>query len=76
MILNPSQAKAVYDAMCALNNVSAKVKAMFGNVADTGVNVFEDELDTVTVAEVARYNVVRSENYKSQADFAAAYSLI
>jgi len=75
MILNQAQAKAVQDAMCALNNVNAKIKAMFGNVADSGVNVFEDELDTVTVVEVAMYNVVRSEYYSSQADFFKAYGL-
>jgi len=74
-ILTPAQAKAVYDAMSALNNVNAKVKASFGNVADTGVNVFEDELDTITVVEVAQYNVVRAEHYMNQHRFAAAYDV-
>ncbi|WP_234265154.1 hypothetical protein [Hydrogenophaga sp. NFH-34] len=74
MILNKTQAHHVYAAMCVLNNVSAKIKVLFGNVAEDGINVFEDS-DGVNVVRVRRYDVVESENYANQSDFEMAYEL-
>lgn len=73
-ILTQAQAKAVYDAMCALNNVGATIKASFGSVHTDGVNVFES-LGEIHVALVQKYDVVDSEIYAGQSAFAAAYSL-
>lgn len=75
LILNKSQAEAVYSAMCALNNVSARIKAQFGDVSTDGVNVFEEVDDTVTVVRVRHYDVLEAENYANQAAFATAYGL-
>ncbi len=75
MILNKSQAEAVYSAMCALNNVGGKVKAMFGNVATDGINVFEDDGGEVVVVRVNHYDVLESERCTSQSAFAIAYGL-
>lgn len=75
MILNQSQAAAVYSAMCALNNVSGRIKAQFGDVSDDGVNVFEELDGSVNVVRVRHYDVLEAEHYASQAAFAAAYGL-
>lgn len=74
MILNQSQAEAVYSAMCALNNVFGRIKAQFGDVSDDGVNVFEVD-GSVNVVRVRHYDVLEAEYYASQAAFAAAYGL-
>lgn len=75
MILNQSQAAAVYSAMCALNNVSGRIKAQFGDVSDDGVNVFEELDGSVNVVRVRHYDVLEAERYASQAAFATAYGL-
>ncbi len=74
-ILTQVQAESVYSAMCALNNVNARVKAMFGNVATDGVNVFEEDDGCVRVARVNAYDVREHEEYNDQAAFADAYGL-
>jgi hypothetical protein len=84
-ILNQSQAKAVYAAMCELNNVSLNSGIELSFVGQTPVGS-ESPMQRVTVAENAdgevvvftgwamRQNVQR-ENYATQAAFAAAYGL-
>lgn len=74
-ILNQAEAEAVYGAMCALNSVGGKVKAMFGDVSISGVNVFEEMVGAVSVVRVCRFDVLETENYANQATFAAAYGL-
>mgnify|MGYP000988692855 CR=1 FL=1 len=69
LILNSSQAQAVYDAMCALNNVSAdRVSVTFGMVkvivAPVGFGV------TVLGEMIYEY-----EEYFTQFDFAIAYGI-
>ena len=68
MILNKSQAEAVYGAMCALNNVGGRIeKTWIGRVVVT-----ETHSGVVTVDDPDR-DV--SAAYDNQADFAAAYGL-
>ena len=74
MILNNSQARAVYDAMCALNNVDATIKASFGDESTEGINVFEAR-GNVCVVRVVQYGVTESQVYANQAAFAKAYGL-
>lgn len=77
MILNQSQAEAVYRAMCELNNVGAKIKATLDMVAyGQFVKVWQhDANEFVTVIKVEKYHVTSREVYASQAEFAAAYGL-
>lgn len=72
-ILTATQAKAVYDAMCAANNISATVHVrnvqnhpLFGFLS-----VHERADGRVIVSNVSR--VV--ETYDTQADFCAAYGV-
>lgn len=75
MILTQAQAQAVYGAMCALNNVGAKLKASFGDVSTNSLNAFESSDGEINVVRVSRYDVQEAEIYPDQADFARAYSL-
>lgn len=74
-ILKQSEAEAIYSAMCALNNVSGKIKATFGDVSDHGINVFEEVGGEVNVVAVCRYDVIEAERYENQSRFAAAYDI-
>lgn len=69
MILNQSQAEAVYSAMRALNNVSGRVFATMGDQRVTEAN------GCVTVFEYLDGQWEPGERYDSQAAFAAAYGL-
>lgn len=72
LILNPSQARAVYDAMCALNNVGGKISV------EVTPRISVKELDAGNVVIYERPTsdpVVRAESFASQAGFATAYSL-
>lgn len=80
-ILNPSQARALYDAACALNNVSSA-----SGIELSLVGSDDDGLCRLTFAENAAGEVVvfrgpamsrnvKREVYDSQAAFAAAYGL-
>jgi len=75
LILNQSQAEAVYSAMCALNNVGGRVQATFGDRASESVHAFEKDCGSVRVVQVRRYRVVLAENYPNQSAFATAYGL-
>lgn len=65
MILNQAQAEAVYSAMCALNNVGAKI-----TTAVDGKFVFETSTGLVLVD-----SDTERETYAGQFDFATAYNL-
>ena len=75
LILNQAQAEAVYGAMCALNNVSARLQA-FDLDAD-GLQVLQRANGTVVVgylvSHAARANIL--ESYADQAAFATTYGL-
>jgi len=69
-----AQAQAVYDAMCALNNVGGKLNADLGNFQTGGrLKVFETSIR----GEVRITNGIDRifERHDSQAAFAKAYSL-
>lgn len=65
-ILNPAQAKAVYDAMCALNNVSGTV---------TGINFRRIFVTSAQTGEITVCGPESDERHPNQAAFAAAYNL-
>lgn len=76
LILNQSQAKAVYSAMCALNNVGGRIATTIAIVdAGTHVNAYETSLGVVFLVKVCDFDRVDSEEYESQAAFATAYGL-
>lgn len=66
-ILNQAQARAVADAMCALNNVYGRIAADVG-----GVLVQEGPDGVVTVGVL---NTDRSETYSNQNEFLTAYGV-
>lgn len=65
-ILNRAQAKAVYDAMCALNNVGGNLR-----VAMHSIIVQESSTGTVLITHFKGPR----EGYPSQAAFAEAYGV-
>ena len=68
MILNPTQAAAVYSAMCVLNNVHIRACDLrFGNAII--------QLDFNGTVRVMGTAVVDDERYDDQAAFATAYNL-
>lgn len=66
LILTTAQAEAVYGAMCALNNIDARLDARVGPT-----RVYETLSGTVVVSAYA----LPTEDYANQAAFAAAYNL-
>jgi hypothetical protein len=66
MILNKSQAEAVYGAMCALNNVNARAHVTF----EDGPNIVAMQRHDGAVVVDCRGD---TELYDSQSAFAAAY---
>lgn len=77
MILNNSQAKAVYNAMCELNNINGKIKATFEQTSvDTFTNVFEkEENGIVIVNKVVKFTIVEREVFTNKAEFQTAYGV-
>ena len=72
MILNKSQAQAVFDAMCALNNVGGLIDCIVGQV-----RVTEMHNDTIRVVLLNRFIKGKNEElFNSQAEFAEAYRLL
>jgi len=74
MILSKPQAEAVYNAMCALNNVGAKIKASIQPVVENGDWLFVEECPDsgqITITQGLR----RVACHASQATFASSYSL-
>lgn len=74
MILNPSQARAVYDAMCALNNVAAD-KGMVTFYAENSRNDITVSWDAVSVTVHTGALLVSRETYDDQVAFARAYGV-
>ncbi len=67
-ILSPAQAKAVYDAMCALNNVG-------GSGCNLRLEGAIVSIDPHGVVWIYGPPAVDDERYPTQAAFAAAYNL-
>lgn len=67
MILNKSQADAVYSAMCALNNVGGQIDV---RIEALSVRSLESGMIVVSCTTSRRI-----EGYASQKDFALAYEL-
>ena len=67
LILNTSQAKAIYSAMCTLNNIGGYLSAI-----TMDAQVIETLSGNILITAYAR----KSESYTSQAEFATAYGLI
>lgn len=68
MILTKDQAKAIYTAMCGMNNVSGRILC---NIA-TSIRVQETVSGTVFVQDISREE---AEGYNNQNAFASAYGL-
>lgn len=77
MILNQSQAEAVYSAMCALNNVGARATriAVPGKDGDDDAAVVERPDGAVVVLGILGSIPFDEEIHASQSAFAAAYGL-
>ncbi len=85
-ILNPSQAKAVYSAMCALNNVSGALwcRMPIGK-GEEWADVREDDAGVIHIRKgpLRRFDSVESvvtthgsiERYAGQHEFATGYDL-
>lgn len=78
MILNPEQARAVYDAMCAMNNVGGFLRTSFEETrGQQGTRQYrrmfavEDIGDKIVISQGLR----TVEEHDSQAAFAEAYDL-
>lgn len=78
LILNQSQAEAVYSAMCALNNVSGRIDASMPAGGGTGARVRETIDGSILVAGEFRgeaHGGPWKEIYADQNAFATAYGL-
>lgn len=75
MILNQSQAEAIYSAMCAMNNVGGRIAVNFDEDKAESINIFEKADGTVSVWQ-RNYGLTHNdETHTSQAAFATAYGL-
>jgi len=76
MILNQTQAKAVFDALCALNNVSLR-SAVFDIPGGTRIHLAHDGALLIFGKDQDDnpYKIVSREVYDDQAAFIAAYNL-
>lgn len=81
MILTTAQAAAIYDAMCALNNVSANGGVQLSFVASDQathmlrISVIENAAGAIDVLCGPQPKPFAIERHDSQAAFAAAYRL-
>ena len=73
MILNKAQAEAVYSAMCALNNVNARLHARDVGYTDEGFAIQIHETETGMIVISTGTKVL--ERYGTQGRFAAAHGL-
>lgn len=71
LILNQAQAQAVYNAMCELNNVSARIDAKSRDFW-----VFEKESGAIDVCPVVKGIEYEGETHANQSAFATAYGLV
>lgn len=74
MILNQSQAKAVYDAMCYLNNVNGRIRVEIDD-SESFITVTEGVHGAISVLAKDKLKNVEGELYDSQAEFAEAYEV-
>lgn len=76
-ILNSAQAKAIYDAMTALNNVAGTINVEFKIGADRSIKVWEADNAVVFVKYINKetFTVISEEKYSNQGDFIFAYNL-
>ena len=75
-ILNQAQAEAVYNAMCALNNVGAAIDCLLPLGGGKAVRVYEALNASVHVATEAGGRAWQSvERHESQSAFSTAYGL-
>lgn len=72
MILTKPQAKAVYDAMCALNNVGASFDELFISDSYPRIKFIRFQWNG---GYGVSYNGDTKENYGSESDFAKAYGV-
>lgn len=72
MVLNQSQAEAVYGAMCALNNVGATIEKIEAKEFDVSVR---ENVITIRSSSDDFSVPVRREVHNNQAAFAHAYAL-
>lgn len=78
MILSQAQAEAVYSAMCALNNIGARIDTKVPMGGGIGTRVWEGIAGHVLVDGEFRGEPtagLNRETYSDQAAFAAAYGL-
>jgi hypothetical protein len=73
MILNQVQATAIYSAMVALKLVDAKIKVSFGDIATTGINVFQDSENRIHVVLIHHMDLVDEEIYTDMSEFSKVY---
>ena len=80
-ILNNSQAKAVFDAMCALNDVDGKIDVIFPSGENKYISVVElniseiEQIDVYTCDHNGNYDGDLFETYESQYEFSEFYNL-
>ena len=75
MILTQAQAEAVYSAMCALNNVCAKMKAEMRSSDKKQYVEVQQTGERVYVSQYTGGRVSGTELHADQTAFAAAYGL-
>lgn len=80
-ILNNSQAKAVFGAMCALNDVDGKIDVIFPSGENKYISVVElniseiEQIDVYTCDHNGNYDGDLFETYESQYEFSEFYNL-
>ncbi len=77
MILTSHQARAVYDAMCALNNVGGTLNVTLEYVDFLTFERVVQETDSGNIRAIRCRNgcAIMTERYIDQAHFAAAYGV-
>lgn len=72
MLLGKEQARSIYDAMCALNNIGATLNVLaVPNAHEADVKVHERLIN----GQIVIWNGDREETYANQNEFAAAYGV-
>lgn len=74
MILTQSQAEAVYCAMCALNNINARIDVTIPLGNGLCIKVFETPFNSIRVIQEYR-DKDNTEIYITQNEFAVAYGV-
>jgi uncharacterized protein YjaG (DUF416 family) len=79
MILNNSQAEAVYSAMCALNNVTGMIHVVMpGKAAGETITVSQEVVSrkvVINLRSMIELEPISTEQYKDQNHFVRAYEL-